>query len=83
MVDTYTETLTMDVMTKRGRKPKHLVLDATGRSGTPVSLRIDPELSAALQAYIAAQVVPPTKTAVLEKALRDFLAAHGFAPGQV
>ena len=38
-----------------------------------VSLAIDPELLKQLEDWIDMQEFPPTKTAVLETALRDFL----------
>ena len=38
-----------------------------------LSLRISPEVETALDAWIKAQRVPPTKTAVVELAIREFL----------
>jgi predicted transcriptional regulator len=38
-----------------------------------VSLALDPELLRRLEKWIAAQDVPPSKTAVHETALREFL----------
>lgn len=49
-----------------------------GRSGTPMSLRIAPEISAKLDAYLAFYFTKTnyqlTKTAVIEKALLDLFA---------
>lgn len=42
----------------------------------PLNLAIDPKLLARLDAWIARQDVPPSKTAVLEAALRAFLDAR-------
>lgn len=58
---------------KPGRKPAQ-------RSGAPVALWLDDELTAALQAYIDAQDVPPDKSAVLRTGLRLFLQQKGFLP---
>ena len=38
-----------------------------------VSLAIDPDLLKRLEVWLAKQEFPPTKTAVIETALRDFL----------
>lgn len=38
-----------------------------------ISLALDPELLAKMDAWIARQEFPPSKTAVLETALREFL----------
>jgi hypothetical protein len=38
-----------------------------------ISLALEPELLARLEKWIAAQDVPPSKTAVHEAALREFL----------
>lgn len=38
-----------------------------------ISLALDPELLTRLEKWIAAQDVPPSKTAVHEAALREFL----------
>lgn len=42
--------------------------------------RWDPEVLAALEAFVSSQDVPPTETAVLEKAAREFLSKRGFWP---
>lgn len=39
----------------------------------PVSLALDPELLERLEAWIARQELPPSKTVVWEAALREFL----------
>jgi predicted transcriptional regulator len=44
---------------------------------TPLALRLDPALMESLDAYIAQMDVPPARTAVIEAAIRDFLAARG------
>ena len=44
-----------------------------GRLKKPVTYALDPELLARLDRWIAAQEFPPTKTAVIEAALRAFL----------
>jgi hypothetical protein len=48
------------------------------RTGKAVNVWIDAATHAALQAYIDAQRVPPTKTSVVETALQDFLKSEGF-----
>jgi len=54
---------------------------AGGRSPAwQVFARIDPELRAACEAYIASQEYPPTMSRVLERALRDLLKRAGFWP---
>lgn len=42
------------------------------------SLRLSPSLERALNAYRDSLTVPPSKTAVIAKALADFLAKEGF-----
>jgi hypothetical protein len=65
----------MSVMSKqRPKKP-----GAKDR-GPVLYLRLDEELEAALQAFIAAQTVPPDRTAVGLKALQDLLQKHGHWP---
>lgn len=49
-----------------------MTMDMT-RTKKMVSLALDPDLLARLDAWIAKQEFPPTKTAVLETALREFL----------
>jgi hypothetical protein len=44
------------------------------RRKKPVNLAIDPDILARLEAWIARQELPVTKTAVLEKAILEFLA---------
>lgn len=43
------------------------------RLKTPISTAIDPDLLGRLDAWIAKQEFPPSKTIVWETALRDFL----------
>ncbi len=43
-----------------------------------VLIRMDPETQTALEAYIAAQTVPPERPAVALTALRRFLSEQGF-----
>ena len=42
-----------------------------------VSFALDPELIAELEAWLVRQEFPPTKTAVIEAALRAFLKSRG------
>lgn len=42
-----------------------------------LSLALDPELLAQMDVWIARQEFPPSKTAVLETALREFLEKRG------
>ena len=46
----------------------------------PLFVRIDRPLHEAIQAFIAAQEVPPDRTAVVVTALQQFLARHGLWP---
>lgn len=46
----------------------------------PVSLALDPELLEKLDAWIAKQEFPPSKTVVFETALREFLERREKAP---
>jgi hypothetical protein len=46
------------------------------RHKKPLNLALDPELLMQLEAWIARQDVRPSKTAVLEAALREWLAAR-------
>lgn len=43
------------------------------RKDKPISLALDPQLLAEIDAFIAAQEFPPTKRQVFETALREFL----------
>lgn len=45
-----------------------------------VGARIDPQIHAAMEAYIAAQKYPPSVKQVLEEALSEFLKREGFDP---
>ena len=42
-----------------------------------VSFALDPDIIAELEAWLAKQEFPPTKTAVIESALRQFLKERG------
>lgn len=44
------------------------------RKKIPVAVAIDPDLHAQVDAWIGAQLVPPSRTSVVELALRQFLA---------
>ncbi|MEO1109897.1 MAG: ribbon-helix-helix domain-containing protein [Pseudomonadota bacterium] len=44
-----------------------------GRKKIPIPVAIDPDLAKELDDWIAAQPVPPSRTAVIEAALRLFL----------
>ncbi|MBG6178543.1 hypothetical protein IWQ55_006401 [Labrenzia sp. EL_208] len=48
-----------------------------GRKKIPLNLAIDPELSKALDDWIGKQELKPSKTAVLELALKEFLEKRG------
>ena len=50
------------------------------RTGTPLSVWIPAELRAGIGDYIAAQDTPPDLTAVVKKALEEFLTSRGFWP---
>ena len=52
-------------------------MDTMARNKTRISLDIAPELHERLEAWLAKQEFPPTKTAVIEAALREFLDARG------
>jgi hypothetical protein len=56
----------------RGKKPN--------RSDVPFNSRIDPDLRAALDAFIEAQPYGASLKGVIEAALRDHLRAKGFWP---
>jgi hypothetical protein len=45
-----------------------------------VFLRLGPARDAALDAFAAAQTVPPKRATVILQALDEFLARHGFPP---
>lgn len=47
---------------------------------TPVAFRIDPEILTRLDAWIKAQAVPPSRTAVFEAAINEFLSRHSPSP---
>jgi metal-responsive CopG/Arc/MetJ family transcriptional regulator len=47
------------------------------RKDKPISLAIDPELIAEVEAFIESQEFPPTKRQVFEAALRMFLKSKG------
>lgn len=49
-------------------------MSTTLRTKRRISLDIDPDLHARLEAWRAAQALRPTKTAVIEAALSEFLA---------
>lgn len=49
-----------------------------GVSTKHTSLRLSPILEEALSAYLKKQNIPPSKTAVISKALAEFLAREGF-----
>jgi len=49
-------------------------------SKIPVALRIDPELLKRLDAWLEEQPVSPSRTAVFETAVREFLDRHASKP---
>jgi hypothetical protein len=51
-------------------------MDTMARNKTRISLDIAPELHERLEAWMAKQEFPTTKTAVIETALRQFLDAR-------
>lgn len=50
------------------------------RKGKPLNLALTPDLVMGVDNFMNAQVVPPTKTALAQKALRDYLTRLGFLP---
>jgi FAD/FMN-containing dehydrogenase len=50
------------------------------RSGEPVNVWVPVELMDMVRAYVSAQQVRTSKTAVIEAAVREFLKAQGFWP---
>jgi hypothetical protein len=50
------------------------------KTSATVYARVDPELEGAIDAYIQAQRVQPTQTAVVIVALQEFLEKEGFWP---
>lgn len=66
----------MDTMSKQ-RKTKS---EAAGQDPIILYVRLDADTSAALTEFLEAQPVAPERTAVTVKALREFLAHHGFWP---
>jgi hypothetical protein len=50
------------------------------RKGVPQSFYLNGELADALDAFMAHQRIPPTKTAVYEEALKLLLSQEGFWP---
>ena len=64
-----------------GRPRKYESADADQeRSGTSIHVYIDPAVNGSLAKYISTQVFKPSKTAVLELALREHLERAGFWP---
>lgn len=50
------------------------------KAGDILSVRLDPELASALEAFRADQRIRPDKTAVMTTALREFLEREGYLP---
>ena len=48
----------------------------TAHTKTSMTIRIADDLVAEMEKWIAAQPAPPARTAVIEAALRDWLAQH-------
>lgn len=65
-------------------KPKPKAQDkpkaASTRTGVGKMFYLDPDLAAALDAFIEAQRIEPSQTAVFEVALRNFLRDEGYWP---
>lgn len=57
-------------------------MSTMARLKKPMTLALDPELLERLDAWIARQEFPPTKTAVFEAALRMWLDAKESAPAR-
>lgn len=70
----------LDLMSKpkrtRGRPPKR----PAEERGPILYLRIDKQTDAAIQSFIASQLVPPDRTAVGLSAIHEFLTKHGYWP---
>lgn len=60
----------------RGRPSK----STTGGKTPSTTLRLDPEVMAVLERYIAAQRYKPSKTEVIELALQELFKAEGYWP---
>lgn len=72
-------TVTFTGMNKNHKKPGR----PAGRKPTyNASLRLNPSLGAALDSYIASVKPATTQRAVLELAVEEYLAKHGFWPPQ-
>jgi hypothetical protein len=68
-------------MAKKSNKPKKGPGRPAGRIPTvPIFARIAPALGQALDGYVASVRPKTTQTAVLELALEEYLAKHGFWP---
>lgn len=52
---------------------KNVIVRSMARTKTPLNIYIDAELMARLDKWLSAQTVPPSRTALVEAALRDFL----------
>jgi hypothetical protein len=52
------------------------------RAKKPLNLYVDPYLLALFEEWVATQEPPPSKTAALELALREFLAKRGMLPAK-
>ncbi|NIO74938.1 MAG: hypothetical protein GTN69_03405 [Armatimonadetes bacterium] len=61
-------------MSKRGRKP---LAKEDRKTGSTHLVLVEAD-EKRLQAFIAAQPVPPTKSSVVRVAVLDFLEKHGF-----
>ncbi len=64
-------------------KPRHSKAEpkrVPHRTGVGKMFYLDPELAAAFDAFIAAQKIPPSQTAVFDVALKKFLESEGFWP---
>lgn len=52
----------------------------SGRTGKPISLWLQQDVYDALDDYLTATQPSPTKTAILEFSLKEFLRSQGFWP---
>lgn len=56
--------------------------DATGRTGLAVSFYLDDDIIPCMEAYKAAQKMPPSNKAVINYALKKLLTEEGFYPAK-
>lgn len=74
MIDALRESVMISVMADKTE------VDAESRKRVLRTHRWDPDVLDACADYMAAQEVPPTEIAVLEKAAKEFFEKRGFLP---